>query len=272
MARFPATIAEMVGSTWRHRSLLLALTRREVVGRYRGSALGLVWSFLLPVFMLCVYTFVFSAVFNARWTAQSTSRGEFALVLFAGLMVYNLFAECVGRAPSLIKQNQNYVKKIAFPLEILPWVSLGAALFHTMVSFVVWHLFFALLFGLPHWTSVLFPLALLPMLLVTLGMTWLLAALSVYLRDLEQLVGVAITALMFMTPIFYPLSALPVEFRRWFVLNPLAAPVEFARDLLYWGKLPDAGSFAIYTLSGFLVAWAGFAVFQKLRRGFADVL
>lgn len=272
MVRFPATPREMVASFWRHRALIGVLTRREVVGRYRGSMLGLLWSFILPIFMLGVYTFVFSAVFKARWSAESTSKSEFALVLFAGLMVFNLFAECVSRAPALIKQNQNYVKKVVFPLEILPWISLGAALFHTLVSFAVWQIFYVVFFGAPNVTAPLFLVVLLPLLLLTIGLSWLLSALAVYLRDLEQLVGVFTTALMFMSPIFYPLSALPEGVRAVFVLNPIAAPVEFARDVLFWSKLPDVSVFSLYTLGCALTAWAGFACFQKLRGGFADVL
>jgi lipopolysaccharide transport system permease protein len=272
MARFSATPREMVASFWRHRALIAILTKREVVGRYRGSMLGLLWSFLLPVFMLGVYTFVFSAVFKARWTTQSASKSEFALVLFAGLMVFNLFAECVNRAPALIKQNQNYVKKVVFPLEILPWISLGAALFHTLVSFAVWQLFFVIFFGAPAVTAPLFILVLLPLVLFTIGVSWLLAALSVYLRDLEPLVGVFTTALMFMSPIFYPMSALPERLRGVFALNPLAAPVEYAREVLFWSRLPDVSGFMLYTVGCGLVAWAGFATFQKLRSGFADVL
>jgi lipopolysaccharide transport system permease protein len=272
MTRFPATPREMAASFWRHRALIGVLTKREVMGRYRGSVLGLLWSFLLPVFMLGVYTFVFSEVFKARWSSTSGSKSEFALVLFAGLMVFNLFAECVNRAPALIKQNQNYVKKVVFPLEILPWISLGAALFHTLVSFAVWQVFFIALFGVPKVTAPLIFVVLVPLLLLTVGVSWLLSALAVYVRDLEPLVGVFTTALMFMSPIFYPLSALPERIRGLFVLNPVAAPVEFARDVLFWSRLPDPSAFCIYTLGCALMAWAGFACFQKLRGGFADVL
>lgn len=272
MDRFSASPRELLASPWRHRSLIAALTKREVIGRYRGSTLGLLWSFLLPVFMLAVYTFVFSGVFGARWAGRTDSKGEFALVLFAGLMVFNVFAEVVNRSPSLVKANQNYVKKVVFPLEVLPLVTLGAALFHTMVSYLVWEIFYVLLFGWPTRTALMFPLVLVPLALFTVGLSWLLAALSVYLRDLEPLVGVFTSALMFMSPIFYPLSALPAAYRPWFALNPLSAPIEFARDVLLWTRVPEAGPFALYTLCSAVVAWAGFACFQKLRHGFADVL
>jgi ABC-type polysaccharide/polyol phosphate export permease len=136
MRDFPATPIEMVASIWRNRSLIHAFAKREVLGRYRGSALGLLWSFFNPLLMLTVYTFVFSVVFNARWGGGSSSKVEFALVLFAGLIVFNLFAECIGRAPSLIISNPNYVKKVVFPLEILPFVALLAASYHALLSLV----------------------------------------------------------------------------------------------------------------------------------------
>lgn len=270
--RFSSSLLEMVGSGWRHRALIWTLTRREVVGRYRGSVLGILWSFVLPVFMLAVYTFVFSIVFKTRWTAGSTSKTEFALILFAGLLVFNLFAECINRAPTLIQQNQNYVKKVLFPLEILPIISLFAALFHTLVSYLVWQMFYVAFFGLPNVTVLLFPVVLVPLLLFTLGLSWMLAALAVYLRDIAQLVGVLTTVLMFMSPIFYPLSALPQAYRSIIGLNPLAFPIEYARDVLLWNRLPDVTSFSLYSLGSVLMAWAGFACFQKLRSGFADVV
>ena len=262
----------MAASAWRNRALIASLTKREVIGRYRGSVLGIMWSLVLPIFMLAVYTFVFSVVFNARWSDQSTSKTEFALILFAGLLVFNLFSECVNRAPNLILHNQNYVKKVVFPLEILPWVALCSALFHTLISYVVWQVFYVVLFGLPNVTTLLFPVVLVPLVLFTLGVSWLLASIAVYLRDVAQLVGVLTTVLMFMSPIFYPLSALPAAYRSVIELNPLALPIEFARDVLLWGKMPDATAFCLYTAGSALMAWVGFTCFQKLRSGFADVV
>jgi len=272
MSRFSASPRELVASAWGNRALIASLTKREVVGRYRGSVLGIVWSLVLPVFMLAVYTFVFSVVFNARWSAQSTSKTEFALILFAGLLVFNLFSECVNRAPTLILHNQNYVKKVVFPLEILPWVALCSALFHTLISYVVWQVFYVIFFGAPNMTVLLFPVVLLPLALFTLGVSWMLASVAVYLRDIAQLVGVLTTVLMFMSPIFYPLSALPAAYQPVIGLNPLALPIEFARDVLLWGNLPGLTVFALYTAGSALMAWVGFTCFQKLRSGFADVV
>jgi lipopolysaccharide transport system permease protein len=272
MSRFSVNPKEMITSAWRNRALIVSLSHREVVGRYKGSVLGIFWSLVLPVFMLTVYTFVFSVVFKARWNAESTSKTEFALILFAGLLVFNLFSECVNRAPTLILYNQNYVKKVLFPLEILPLISLCAALFHTLISYLVWQIFYIAFFGFPHLTVLLVPVVLAPLVLFTLGVSWMLAALAVYLRDIAQLVGVLTTVLMFMSPIFYPLSALPAAYRPILGLNPLAFPIEFARDVMLWGKLPDAADFALYTVGCLFMAWAGFACFQKLRSGFADVV
>lgn len=273
MQHFSASPQEMLASLWRNRSLIRNLIHREVVGRYKGSMLGMAWSLVTPVFMLAVYTFVFSVVFKARWGTDGTgTKTEFALVLFAGLMVFNLFSECISKAPSLILSNANYVKKVVFPLEILPWVSLGSALFQFAVSLAVWLVAYLLFFGVPHWHVVLLPLILLPLLLFIMGVSWAFAALGVYLRDVGQLIGVAITTLMFLTPIFYPASALPSAYQSLIMLNPLTAPIEMARGLMYWGHLPNMVHTLLYGASAFTVAIFGFALFQKTRKGFADVL
>ncbi|MDD3183618.1 MAG: ABC transporter permease, partial [Alphaproteobacteria bacterium] len=153
MRHFPATPREMIASLWRNRGLIHASAKRDVLGRYRGSALGLLWSFFNPLFMLAVYTFVFSVVFKARWNAGSDSKTEFALVLFAGLIVFNLFSECINKAPGLILANPNFVKKVVYPLEIFPMVSVLATMFHGAISLGVWLVAYLGLFGLPHATA-----------------------------------------------------------------------------------------------------------------------
>ncbi|MFA6498758.1 MAG: ABC transporter permease [Desulfurivibrionaceae bacterium] len=245
---------------------------REVAGRYRGSVLGILWSFFNPVFMLAIYTFVFSVVFKARWGGADESRTKFAMILFAGLLVFNVFAECVGRAPSLILGNCNYVKKVIFPLEILPWVILGTALFHFFVSFGVWVLFYFWIFGIPPLTVFLFPLILIPLIMFVMGLSWFLAALGVFLRDVTQIVGIIITVFMFLTPIFYPLSAIPEAYRKWLYCNPLTFLVEQARGVLIFGVGMDWAGFSLLSGMAFGLAWFGFAWFQKTRKGFADVL
>ncbi len=272
MQNFSISPKEMVASLWRNRGLAKALVQREVVGRYRGSFMGILWSFFNPVFMLLIYTFVFSVVFKARWNSGSDSKTEFALVLFAGLIVFNLFAECFNRAPSLILSNVNYVKKVVFPLEILPWVAMGSAMFHTLISLGVWLIAYLIFFGVPHLTILLLPFIILPLLLFILGITWGLASLGVYLRDVSQFIGLFTTVLMFLSPVFFPSTALPEKYRHLMLLNPLTPAIEQARDVLFWGKVPDLIMLLVYLLISILIAWLGFAWFQKTRKGFADVL
>ncbi len=273
MQNFSASPREMLASFWRNKALIRNLVHREVVGRYKGSMLGIFWSLATPVFMLVVYTFVFSVVFKARWgSSGSDSKSEFALVLFAGLLVFNLFAECINRAPGQILANVNYVKKVVFPLEILPWVTLGSALFHFAVSFAVWLVAYLLLVGVPHWTVLLSPFIIAPFGLFLMGLSWALASLGVYLRDVGQIMGLLVQSLMFMTPIFYPASALPERFRYVMYLNPLTPPIEMMRDVMVWGTLPSPKLWLLGAAVSLASAVLGFAWFQKARKGFADVL
>jgi len=272
MQDFPISPKAMVASLWVNRDLIKTLIRREVVGRYRGSILGILWSFFHPLFLLGVYTFVFSTIFKARWSTGSDSKTEFALVLFSGLLVFNIFADCFNRAPGLILANVNYVKKVVFPLEILPWVAMGTALFHGLVGLSVWIGFYMVFFGLPHQTIMLFPMAILPLVFFTMGLSWLLASLGVYLRDVGQVIGVLTTALLFLSAIFYPLTRLPKNYQKLLYFNPLVVIIEQTRDVLIWGRLPDVRVWFGYLFGGLVMAWLGFAWFQKTRKGFADVL
>lgn len=272
MQNFPATPREMIYSLWRHRGLIQASAKREVLGRYRGSTLGLFWSFFNPLLMLLVYTFVFSVVFKSRWSGGSESKTEFALVLFVGLIIFNLFAECINRAPTLILSNVNYVKKVVFPLEILPFVGLIAALYHALISLVVWLIAYIIFFGMPQPTALLLPLIVVPLCLLVMGLSWALVSLGVFLRDVSQFIGVATTILMFLSPIFYPISAIPESYRNFLYFNPITLVIELSRDVLYWGKLPDLEILSVYWLVTTSIAWLGFAWFQKTRKGFSDVL
>lgn len=267
----PTSLLSLCKSLWRHRQLILQMMRREVVGRYKGSVMGLAWSFFNPVFMLIVYTFVFSVIFKSRWGVDE-SRTLFAVVLFVGLIVLNLFSEVVNRAPSLILSNVNYVKKVVFPLEILPVVAIGAALFHALISLGVLLLAFMLFNGFVHWTVIFVPLILLPLIILTLGVSWLLAAIGVFLRDIGQTIAILTTVLMFLSPVFYPVTAVPEGFRPFIMANPLTFIIEQAREVLIWGRLPDWFGLGLYTIIVSIIAWLGYALFQKMRKGFADVL
>lgn len=275
MQRFPAGPREMVASFWRNRALILALTKREIDGRYRGSVMGIAWSLFTPVLLLVIYTFIFSVVFQTRWGVDTGTGGgktEFALILFVGLIVHGLFAECIIRAPNLITGNVNYIKKVVFPLEILPWVAFCAALFHTCISLAVLVAARLVLHQHLPWTAVLFPVVMLPLVLGSLGVSWFLSALGAYIRDIGQVVTMISTILLFMSPVFYPISALPERFHVVVHINPLAFIIEESRNTLIFGKVPDFTHWAVLTLVSAVIAWLGFVWFQKTRKGFADVI
>jgi lipopolysaccharide transport system permease protein len=264
--RFPAAI-------WRNRELWWRLTEREVLGRYRGSILGWGWSFLQPLMMLTVYTFVFSQVFKARWgSLEQAGPLGFAVNLFAGLIVFNLFAECATRAPGLVLANPNYVKKVIFPLEVLGMVAVGNAGFHALTSLVILVLFQLLAFHALPLTYLWLPLVWLPLVLGSLAITWMLAAMGVFLRDIGQFVGVAVSMLMFLSPVFFPLSALPNRWQPLLKLNPLAHVIEQTRLITVQGHAPSIG----YLAGGLLIAVVAcelcFRSFQKAKRAFADVI
>ncbi|MBX7277833.1 ABC transporter permease [Pseudomonas sp. ERGC3:05] len=262
----------MVTSLWKNRSLISQMTKREVIGRYRGSVMGLTWSFFNPILMLAVYTFVFSEIFKSRWVGVDTGKGGFAILLFVGMIVHGLFAECANRAPSLVMANSNYVKKVVFPLEILPVITLGSALFHSCISLIVLLAAQCLITGQLYWTALLFPLILVPLILATLGISWLLASLGVYLRDVGHVITVLTTVLLFLSPVLYPVAALPEAYKPWLKLNPLTYIIEESRSVLLFGHLPNWGSLGVAIVIGALVASIGFWFFQKTRKGFADVI
>jgi lipopolysaccharide transport system permease protein len=268
-----ATPLAMFTSLWRNRQLIWQMTRREIAGRYRGSLIGLAWSFINPLLMLAVYTFVFSVVFKARWgVGGEESKADFAIILFTGMIVFGLFAEIVNRAPGLIISNVNYVKKVVFPLEILSWVALGSVLFHSLISLVVLMLAQLVINLSFPWTSVFLPLVLLPLIFASLGIAWFLAALGVYVRDIGQITGVFTTVLMFTSAVFYPMSTLPKPYQFWLQLNPLVLIITESRKVLVFGALPNWPLLGIALVAGVGMAFAGFWAFQKMRKGFADVL
>lgn len=256
-----------------HFSLSWQLVRREIIGRYRGTVLGMSWVIVGPLIMLSVYTFVFSGVFKSRWPGSIVDGGfDFALRLFAGLMVFNLFSEVCTRAPSLVVEQPNLVKKVAFPLEVLPFVCLGAALFNYFVNFMI--LLCGILLYEPSglsWSSLVAPLIILPMLPFLLGLAWALSAVGVYIRDSGTAVGMLVTMLMFLSPVFYSLSSLPEAYRRWLLWSPLAAVIEAMRALLFGGDVYWDAIGGIFFL-GLFTAIVGAGMFSIMRRGFSDVV
>jgi len=267
------SLVALARSLWRNRQLIIQMSKREVVGRYKGSVMGLAWSFFNPLFMLAVYTFVFSSIFKSRWgVGVEESKSQFAVVLFVGMIVHGMFADVLNRAPSLVLSNVNYVKKVVFPLDILPVIAMGSALFHSIVSLCVLLSAFAVFNGFLHWTAVFIPLVLLPLVILTLGVAWVLSSIGVFLRDVAQTIAIITTVMMFLSPIFYPVTAIPEQFRPWIMANPLTFIIEQAREVLIWGHLPDWSGLCVYTVAATVMAWIGYAWFQKTRKGFADVL
>lgn len=266
LLRFPEAL-------WRHKELWWRLTEREVLSRYRGSLLGMAWGFLNPLAMLAVYTFVFSQVFKARWgNLEDSGPIGFAVNLFAGLIVFNFFAECANRAPGMVLANPNYVKKVIFPLEILAGVIVGGAFFNALTSLIVLAIFELVGFRHIPLTALWLPLVWLPLLTGCLALTWLLGALGVFLRDVGQIVAVLVSMLMFLSPIFFPLSALPARWQPILVMNPLAPVIEQTRRVLVDGSQPSLSYLIMATILTTVICEASFRSFQKAKRAFADVL
>lgn len=257
---------------WVHRELLVQLSKREIQTRYRGTYLGLLWSFLTPVFLLTTFTLVFGVIFRARWGLKDEGRLDFALVLFCGLAVFNMFAEVLSRAPLLILTKPQYVKKVRFPLEILPITVLASAGVNAVVSFLVIVIALAVFRGMLHWTILLVPVVLLPLVLLCLGLGWFLASVGVFIRDISHVIGIATMGILFLSPIFYPVSSIPEWLRPLYRLNPLSLIIENTRAVLIWGNLPNWSDLGLGLVTTLVAALGGYAWFQRTRGGFADVL
>ncbi len=269
----PVRLRPMVFDLWNHRELVGIFTRREIQGRYKGTSLGLVWSIANPLALLLIYTFAFGVIFNARWPESRTDRlSEFSITLFCGLIVFNFFSECIAAAPGLILRNPNYVRKVVFPLEILPLSVLGSALFHGAISLALLVAANGLFNKVFHATVLLVPLVALPLMLLTLGVSWFLAGIGVFFRDIQQILALILAGLFFGTPIFYSLSQLPPGLQPLMKLNPLAPIVEAMRQVVLWGRYPEWVDLSVWTVLGALMMSAGYAFFMKTRRMFADLV
>ncbi|MCO8312172.1 ABC transporter permease [Pseudomonas mandelii] len=256
-----------------HRQLIYGMIRREVQVKYKDSLVGLGWAFFTPLFMLGVYTFVFSEVFKSRWNnVVPDSKADFAIMLFAGLIIYTFFAECLLKGPQIITSNTNYVKKIVFPLEILPFIAIGVSLFQLAISCGVLLVAQLIVKGTLPITALLFPVVLVPLIFSTAGILWILSAAGVYLRDIGQIMTVLTSVLMFLSPIFYPVNALPEKFQTWLRLNPLTNIIEQSRLVLVEGRSIDWLQYSMSLVPSLIVFAVGYFLFQKARKGFADVL
>jgi len=258
--------------SWLQRQLFFKLLRRDFAERYRGSYLGVLWSLLLPLLSLLVFTFFFGVIFKTRWAGRGDgSLGELVLILFVGLALYNFLAECLGRAPSLILSHQNYVKNVIFPLEMLPVVMVASSLLTLAATLLVILLLQVLGAGLT-WTALLLPVTVLPLVLFVLGLGWFLSSLGVYIRDIQQLIVPLVQLMMFLSPVFYPIEALPESVRPWLQLNPLALVIEQSRSVVLFGQPPAWLPYLLCLGASALTALLGAYWFVRTRRGFADVL
>lgn len=247
--------------------------RREIQQKYKGSYFGILWNFIIPIITISVYTFVFGVVFESKWEYQVTdSLIEFALTLFAGVTIYSMFSECVVVSPSLVVSNVNFVKKVVFPLEILSIIStggmavqVGANLTIILLGKIIFMRTFDLMF-------LFFPLVLLPLVFLVLGISWSFSALGVFFRDMRPISSMLTLLFAYLTPVFYPLSAVPEELRGAMYLNPLTVIVDNARKVLIYGQLPDFIQLAIVTIISYIIALIGLGFFRKLKPNFADML
>jgi lipopolysaccharide transport system permease protein len=256
---------------YRHRYLIGQLTRRDVLLKYRGSYLGIGWSFLYPLLLLLSFTFVFEKIFGARWSQPSGHTAPFALIIYCGLIVFNIFSEVVSTAPRLIHGYQSYVKKIIFPVEILPVVLVTTACIHAAINLVIL-LLAIVLFGDVHPTLLLIPIILLPMLFFAFGVAWLLAAAGVFVRDLVHVMPVFVQIAMFLSPVFYAVSHVPTYLQWFYRINPLSAVIENLRSIALWGETPDWGSWTITLIVSLITAAIGYTFFMHGKEEFADVL
>ncbi|MCC6134675.1 MAG: ABC transporter permease [Candidatus Contendobacter sp.] len=259
--------------SWLQRQLFFKLLRRDFAERYRGSYLGLLWSLLLPLMSLLVFTFFFGVIFKIRWAGLGNdSLSDLALILFVGITLYNFFAECLSRAPGLILAHQNYVKNVIFPLEILPVVMVASALLTLIVTLLIIVVLQATMGQGLTWTILLLPVVIAPLALFVLGLSWFLAALGVYIRDIQQLIVPVVQFMMFLSPVFYPVSALPESIRPWLNINPLALVIEQTRGIVLFGRPLDWTAYLMCLGAGLATALLGAYWFARTRKGFADVL
>jgi lipopolysaccharide transport system permease protein len=258
---------------WRHRALIRQFTWREFRGRYLGSYLGLLWSVATPAAMLCIYTFVFRGVLQVEWKMlPDGSALMFAVNLFGGLLVYNLFAEVAGRSPLLLVNQPHFVRKVVFPVEILPITTTAAALGHGLIALAVVGAVACVGIGLPSWHVLWLPVLLFPYVAFLMGVSWFLAAAGTFWRDFAPAVTLGLHALIFLTPVFYPLQAVPQSWQPLFRLNPLAVYVENTRRVWLWNQPPDWSTWCLTALASVAVMLAGYWWFMRVKRAFADVV
>lgn len=257
-----------------NKDLIIQMLMRSLAARYQGSILGVGWSFAQPLLMLGVYTFVFGIVFKARWGGADfgDSRSAFPLIMFCGMAVFHIFSESVNNSTMVVANNPGFVKKIIFPLEILPLCNVLTSLIFGLVWFALLLMGVVLFLGSGSWTMLFLPIVLLPLLLLSSGLSFLVASLGVYLRDMQQIVNIVTQVLFFMTPIFYPTDLVPERIRWVLQANPLSILVEQTRRVFLFNQFPEVLPMLEVFAISMVIFQLGLLWFSKTKKGFADVL
>lgn len=262
----------MLKTLYKNSYLLKQLVKKDIQQKYQGSVLGILWSFLVPILMLVIYTFVFSEVFQAKWDIDTSDKYEFALVLFCGLSAFNLVGEVMNRSTVLIASNTNYVKKVIFPLEMLPVVITLSSLFTCVISFAILIMAKLLLYHNVSKTLYMVFLMFIPLVILAVALSLIISAVSVYLKDIGNAISVIVTVLMYLSPVFFPLSAVPESFRGICEINPMTYIIENFRNVVLYGNSINWKFYGISCLVSLSLYWIGKAVFMRAKEGFADVL
>lgn len=253
--------------------LVYQFVKRDILSRYRGSLLGVGWTVLNPLLMLALYTFAFAGIMKTRWPGAETAGGiGYSLNLFAGLIIFNLFSEVGSRAPSLIIQHANLVKKVVFPLTIFSWVAVSSAMVQLFFSTIILTISVGIYSAAIPVTALAFPLIVLIFIPFLLGLCWFLSSIGVYVRDLSQVMALIVNLALFLSPIFYPASALPKFVADLMWANPLTLIIEQTRLVLVVGNWPNWWALLAYSVASCVFAMLGYLWFERARRGFADVL
>ncbi|MEY2169636.1 MULTISPECIES: ABC transporter permease [unclassified Rhodanobacter] len=271
LSKIPSPL-QMFSAFVHHGSLTWEMSKREVLGRYRGATFGLLWTVLNPFIMLTVYSMAFGSIMKSRWPQVNSSHANYTLILYVGLIMHGFFSECFSRAPTLITANPNYVKRIIFPLDILPWPMALSALFHAFMNVIVFVVFSMFMVGSIPWTIIFLPLVLLPLFILSLGVAWGMASLGVYFRDISQVTAPLATAMLFLSSAIMPLEMVPQSYRFVFEANPLTFIIDQSREVALWGHFPDWFGLALYAAKAIVFTYFFFVWFRLTQKGFADVI
>jgi len=251
--------------------LIFSFAKRELLGRYKGSVLGVAWAVLTPVVMIAIFTFIFAGIFGARFGAND-SHWDYALYLFCGLLPWSMFQESLQQSANTIVAHSNLVKRVVFPLETLPAAQVLAALGNQLFATIALLIATIIIRQRLEVTVLWLPVLLIPQLLFTLGASWLIASLGVFLRDITQGITLLLMAWMYLTPIIYPESIVPDRFRLFLNFNPFTALVRSYRRIFLEGAAPDWSGLAYFTAFALVIFVFGYWWFARTRKSFADVI